>query len=725
MHCMVKLQLGIIGRMKLLVHVFLLFFITQAPADEKNILPDLGGAPAANTASVQPNINGQGAGFNYLDTIDGKLININSQYTKKNGVAVGCSLASTLSKNIAAGILLTAGSDKNEWLLNAGFDLSHNQRFIFSLGQLRQKLDFNFISGRQKTSVKQDNIAASYQYLLGKDWLNAAEVNAYLSNTGSITLGDKTYFIDTSSLYELWNDPRRIVGGRVTGMQSRLALTPTSKTNIKVGLGIERLTYNYSTGDESTNRATGSAELMHHLANGFNFRASINAASSQNRYALGLDRTFKDGAQLSIDVARIEGRDNTFDDTQLLLSYTKGFGAGQKGRQAGMGIGLNSDTPMEPASLSTALDNAATSNQAINTWSTRLVNQVSQRPSFLPSQVVAKIDTTATPTRLIVINKLAIPAESTIDNATGVITSPTGTAVSGIADVTKNTLAFVNSGQFTLSGNDALVIKPSLITQPVVGVIDTYVVTMNNSAGGGTTLATVKVSHSSTSIDSIEIATGIIVINTVAIAGVTSPELGATPVTTVSGTGYTGTVTWSGSPSTFAASTVYTATVTLTAASGYTLTGVAANYFTVNGATATNAVNSGVVSAVFPATLTPVSSSAYAEGYRFINGLTWSPNNDTYQAPHYTTYANGKITCDNMSIANTLGSNTWRVPTPNELLALFSGGTSTLTSPKWLLGNTLGREAGSVAAESYYLDLSTGVGNSLKAHQNALITCVY
>jgi hypothetical protein len=78
-----------------------------------------------------------------------------------------------------------------------------------------------------------------------------------------------------------------------------------------------------------------------------------------------------------------------------------------------------------------------------------------------------------------------------------------------------------------------------------------------------------------------------------------------------------------------------------------------------------------------------------------------------------------------MSIANTLGSNTWRVPTPNELLALFSGGTSTLTSPKWSLGNTLGREAGSVAAESYYLDLSTGVGNSLKAHQNALITCVY
>ena len=185
------------------------------------------------------------------------------------------------------------GSDKNEWLLNTGFDFSNNQRFILSLGQLRQKIEFNFISGSQKTSVRQDNIAASYQYFLGKDWLNAAEINTYLSNTNSVNLSDKTYFTDTTSLYELWSDPRRIAGGRVAGMQARLVLTPTSKTNIKVGLGVERLTYNYLAGDESTNRATGSAELVQRLAHDFNFRASANAASSQSRYALGLGRGLK------------------------------------------------------------------------------------------------------------------------------------------------------------------------------------------------------------------------------------------------------------------------------------------------------------------------------------------------------------------------------------------------------------------------------------------------
>jgi hypothetical protein len=72
--------------------------------------------------------------------------------------------------------------------------------------------------------------------------------------------------------------------------------------------------------------------------------------------------------------------------------------------------------------------------------------------------------------------------------------------------------------------------------------------------------------------------------------------------TTTAGTGYTGTVSWSGSPSTFAEGTIYTATITLTPTSGYTLTGVNANFFTVAGATSvSHDANSGVITAVFPA----------------------------------------------------------------------------------------------------------------------------
>jgi len=96
-------------------------------------------------------------------------------------------------------------------------------------------------------------------------------------------------------------------------------------------------------------------------------------------------------------------------------------------------------------------------------------------------------------------------------------------------------------------------------------------------------------------------------VNIAAIPGVTAPVAGATPVITITATDqYTGTVTWSDSPVTFAACTVYTATITLTAKSGYTLTGVAADFFTVTGATSdTNPADSGVVTAVFPATGAP------------------------------------------------------------------------------------------------------------------------
>ena len=103
-------------------------------------------------------------------------------------------------------------------------------------------------------------------------------------------------------------------------------------------------------------------------------------------------------------------------------------------------------------------------------------------------------------------------------------------------------------------------------------------------------------------------------ISSAAIAGVTAPVTGATPVTAVTpGTGYTGTVSWSTSPSTFAPATTYTATITLTATAGYSLAGVNANFFTVSGATSvTHAADSGVISAVFPATAKATQTITFA-----------------------------------------------------------------------------------------------------------------
>lgn len=91
-----------------------------------------------------------------------------------------------------------------------------------------------------------------------------------------------------------------------------------------------------------------------------------------------------------------------------------------------------------------------------------------------------------------------------------------------------------------------------------------------------------------------------------AVGGVTAPVVGETPVTAITeGKQFTGTVTWSPdlADGKFGPQTVYTATITLTPKAGYKLDGVAANFFTIAGAASvSNEANSGVVTAVFPAT---------------------------------------------------------------------------------------------------------------------------
>jgi hypothetical protein len=99
-------------------------------------------------------------------------------------------------------------------------------------------------------------------------------------------------------------------------------------------------------------------------------------------------------------------------------------------------------------------------------------------------------------------------------------------------------------------------------------------------------------------------------LSTISIANVVipAPVRGATPASSLASNGqYTAAITWSGSPTTFAAAKTYTATITLTPTAGFTLTGVTANFFTVAGTSipATNATNSGTISAVFPATSAP------------------------------------------------------------------------------------------------------------------------
>jgi hypothetical protein len=236
-------------------------------------------------------------------------------------------------------------------------------------------------------------------------------------------------------------------------------------------------------------------------------------------------------------------------------------------------------------------------------------------------------------------------ATVTVQSASSPPAAPTGYTVVGAYEFT------VNGGGYTFNSPVTLTFTfPSGTTNPAVYYYDTSTgqwVLVTGTVDWTNDTITVTVSHFTTfAVMAQNAATAPVAINDAAISGVTVPVTGATPVSTIGDNGeYTATVTWSPSGATYAPSTAYTATITITPDSGYTLTGVAANFFTVAGATSvTNFANSGVVTAVFPAT------TAVSSGVGGGAPVVYTPAVQTEAALSITAVSavlNGDITSDN------------------------------------------------------------------------------
>lgn len=624
----------------------------ENPASADN-LPDLARpAEPSGTFTAGPN------GATLDNRFDGKRLLISPEYSEQTGLSLGGAFAFPLSGSAAGGLLVAGGDKKQELLFNAGFQIDEVQRIIFTVGQLRQHLDIGFVSGAESVDLTQNSGAVSYQRFLDYGVVNSLEFNGYLSGTPSRDLADKTYATDTATLYELWNDHRRVAGGRVTGLQGRLGFTPVSGSSLKLGLGGERLDYDYVTGKQSTTRGTAGAEWTQRLASGLNLRAGLDGAAAQNRVTVGIERATGAGGTLGINATAIRGRDGTPDDNRLALTWTHDFGGKVSGAvmPSADKLAEASATPLHPGSTAAA-------------WGS-LLDQVSKRPAFLPAQVVAKLDTTATPTRLLAVNKAALPSGSSVNADTGVITTPLGAAVTGIASVTQNGGAFANSGQFALSGNNLLT-DPGKITQPAVGVTDTYVVTLNN-AGGGTTLVTVLVSHGSVKIDSI------------AISQIAAPAAPVASAVSITGTAQVGQTLTGHYAYADADADPQGASTFRWLRNGVAISGATASTYTLVlgdlGATISFEVTP--VSTVAPTTGAAVASGATAAvtlptGYISQGGLIWMPNNIFLPGGALPTWIASNAYCSSATI---LGQTGWRLPTEAELLA----NRGALTGPLWI-----------------------------------------
>ena len=206
------------------------------------------------------------------------------------------------------------------------------------------------------------------------------------------------------------------------------------------------------------------------------------------------------------------------------------------------------------------------------------------------------------------VSNVSVTAGSTTANVNFLLATPVNGVIAGVAK---------DSANNPISGVTVSLSVSGTVYQATTDISGTYTI-FNVPAGSGYAVTAAKAGYNSETVYNVTVTagntatadftmtpvSGDVAISIAAIPKVTVPVRGAAPVTAITETAqYTGTVAWSPNHAAFAGGTVYTATITLTAKAGYTLTGVGANFFTVAGAASVNnSADSGAVTAVFPAT---------------------------------------------------------------------------------------------------------------------------
>lgn len=403
---------------------------------------------------------------------------LNPEYSKETGTTVTGAYGTMLGDNAAIGGILTVGGRKKEGILNLGYR-SDRQQIVITLDQLRQSLNFDFLSGSERVEMVQNSAAASYKFKLSADSRNFFELNAYRLRTDSRSLDDVIVVTDTATFFETASVQRRVAGGEVDGFQGQFAFAPFASSAFKTSLGQERLQYGLAAGDRTTRRRTSGLEWNQQLPAGYSFTAAANIFAAQKRYGIGVERCLAGGQQIGFDLIRIRGRDGAPDDSQARLTW-----AVKLGGRPGCSPRVPSLDPSDSAP----------------TWrGWNLLDQVVLRPDFLPSQVVAIPDETAVPRRLVGVDKTQLPPGSTVGRD-GIITVPLGVCVPGITGVTRNGAAFTNTGQFTVPPScTTLVIDPGRLPPRAGGSSDTYVVT-TGTPGSCAAMTTVTVAATGTTV---------------------------------------------------------------------------------------------------------------------------------------------------------------------------------------------------------------------------------
>ncbi len=393
------------------------------------------------------------------------------EVTDQYGLAFKAAVGRALSSRAAFGIVGGGGAAQQDVVVNVGWQVSPSQRLLVTAGSMQQQMDLAFDTGTEQRRLHQSSGGGAYSVMLGGRFQPRLDTQAYFAGSGSRDLGSVQYFKDADGQAQIFRQDRRVAGALLTGAQTRASFSLLPESTLTVSLGAERLRYAFATGDQSTTTLTRGVEWAQQIVRGYTVQGFARTQAAMHTTGVAIERTFTShGQRLGIGLTKIDGRHGVADDLQLRLTHSFAFGSG------------NQPTPQMRAGAASETDPGMTA----------LLNEVSQRPAFLPLVPLAKVDHSRRAERLVAIDHDGMVAGTRIDSADGTITVPTEATV--ITGITRNLRPFTNTGQFA-AANGALLIHPMNMEDPITGP-DQYVVSMRRADDGVTTV-TIDVIHGS------------------------------------------------------------------------------------------------------------------------------------------------------------------------------------------------------------------------------------
>lgn len=265
-------------------------------------------------------------------------------YSEKFGFGLGTTLGGYINDDLALGLILDYGKNRQEYLANAGLALGESLKMIGSFGLLKEQEEFVVGDGRESLSQLEYGLSLKGNYDAGM--VRGFELNAYHTNAS--------------------NSLDSLETGNVTGVQAVTQLSPSDGANLRLGAGFERV--DWAQGDVTegmTLQVLGSQKISDMVSLNYNAKS----AETENVYGVGLSYDLRtpelNSSRMTVSISQIDGKRGISDDRRISLNWTIGFGGA-----------VHAETTGAPS--------------VSEHTRSKLLADVMKRPAFLPERIVVR-----------------------------------------------------------------------------------------------------------------------------------------------------------------------------------------------------------------------------------------------------------------------------------------------------------------------------------------------